>query len=301
VQNDGESIADRIRGNMDRRNPEYDVALSFAGEDRPYVNMVAEQLTSRGISLFYDKYEKANLWGKDLYEHFVEVYRHKARYTVMFISNAYRTKVWTNHERRAAQSRAIEETREYILPARFDDTEIPGILPTAGFIDLRTHSPAEVAILICEKLGRNPLAQKATAVPSPRVPALTGEARFNYSNYDGRFRIGEGSCEFETRWSKASSSAIYCYIDGTNVRGVTLAPKGVKTGALSKVASYNFTSRVRTAELNRFVVLQNTNGVFAILKILGIKDDTRGDDVDELHFRFWIQADGSDDFSAIES
>jgi hypothetical protein len=286
---------------MDRRNLEYDVALSFAGEDRPYVNMVAEQLVSRGISLFYDKYEEANLWGKDLYEHFIEVYRNNARYTVVFISNAYHTKMWANHERRAAQSRALEEAREYILPARFDDIEIPGILPTAGFIDLRTHSPAEVAVLICEKLGRSPFAQKATAVPSPKVPALTGEARFNYSNYDGRFRIGEGPCEFETRWSKASKTAIYCYIDGTNVRGVALAPRGVKTGELCKVRTCDFTSRVRTAELNRFVVLQNTNGIFAVLKILGIKDDTRGDDADELRFRFWIQADGSDDFSGIES
>src|SRR5439155_24562734 len=32
--------------------------------------------------------------------------------------------------------RAFMEKREYILPARFDDTQIPGVLPTVGYIDL---------------------------------------------------------------------------------------------------------------------------------------------------------------------
>ncbi len=63
---------------------EFDVALSFAGEDRAYVEMVAEQLTARGISVFYDKYEEADLWGKDLFEHLTEVYQHKARYMLMW-------------------------------------------------------------------------------------------------------------------------------------------------------------------------------------------------------------------------
>ncbi len=184
------------------RTFEHDVALSFAGEDRDYVEMVAEQLRARGVSVFYDRYEQADLWGKDLYVHLTELYRNKARYTLMFISKQYKDKVWTNHERRAAQSRALEESSEYILPARFDDTEIPGILPTTGFIDLRTHSPVQVALLLCEKLGRTPLSMKADQVPSPKNPALTGEVNFNYSSYNGHFRIGEGHFEFNTHWRR---------------------------------------------------------------------------------------------------
>jgi hypothetical protein len=37
---------------------QYDVALSFAGEDRHYVEQVAEILKRKGISVFYDKYEE---------------------------------------------------------------------------------------------------------------------------------------------------------------------------------------------------------------------------------------------------
>jgi len=135
-------------------NREYDVALSFAGEDRAYVEMVAEQLRARSVRFFYDRYEQADLWGKDLYTHLIDVYRNKAVYTLMFISQHYRDKVWTNHERRAAQSRALQEVdQEYILPARFDDTEILGILPTVNYIDLRETSPVEVAILVVKKAG----------------------------------------------------------------------------------------------------------------------------------------------------
>jgi len=44
----------------------------------------------------------------------------------MFISKEYAEKPWTKHERRSDLSRALEED-EYVLPARFDDTELPGL------------------------------------------------------------------------------------------------------------------------------------------------------------------------------
>src|SRR2546423_26970 len=109
-------------------SPRYDVALSFAGEDRAYVEQVAGELRASGIKVFYDSYEESSLWGKNLYTHLREIYRDQARFTVVFISQHYVRKVWTNHERESAQARAFEENREYILPARFDQTDVPGIL-----------------------------------------------------------------------------------------------------------------------------------------------------------------------------
>lgn len=132
---------------------DYDVALSFAGEDREYVETVAEILHQLGVKVFYDKYEEADLWGKDLYTHLDSVYQKKSRYCVMFISNFYKEKLWTNHERESAQARAFIEKQEYILPVRFDDTEIPGIRPTTGYIDLRHKTPSDLAYLIAEKIG----------------------------------------------------------------------------------------------------------------------------------------------------
>jgi len=130
----------------------YDVALSFAGEDREYVGKVADDLQSLSVRVFYDEYESVTLWGKDLYVHLEDVYRNQAQFTVMFISKHYANKLWPNHERASAQARALEENREYILPVRFDHTEVPGLLPQIGYIDLRTTSPDLLAKMIKQKL-----------------------------------------------------------------------------------------------------------------------------------------------------
>lgn len=133
-------------------NRDYDIALSFAGEERDYVDRVANLLKERGVKVFYDLFEEADLWGKDLYVHLSEVYHKRARFTVMFISEAYANKLWTNHERKSAQARAFQEAQEYILPARFDDTDIPGVLSTVGYVSLKDRSPDDLVSLITKKL-----------------------------------------------------------------------------------------------------------------------------------------------------
>lgn len=110
----------------------YDIALSFAGEDRDYVEKIAEALKIKGIFVFYDSYEEANLWGKDLYVHLTHIYRDNSKYCLMFISKYYAQKQWTSHERKIAQSRVFKENEEYMLPLRLDDTNIDGILDTTN-------------------------------------------------------------------------------------------------------------------------------------------------------------------------
>ena len=132
---------------------EYDVALSFAGEDRPYAEDLAKRLRASGYRVFYDEFEQVELWGKNLYDRFSSIYKDKARYCVMFLSQNYVRKVWPNHERQSAQARALQESQEYILPVRIDNTEIPGILGTIGFLDLRTTSIDCVYDALVEKLS----------------------------------------------------------------------------------------------------------------------------------------------------
>ena len=132
---------------------EYDIALSFAGEDRQHAEELANLLESNGYNVFYDKYEQARLWGKDLYAHLSSIYKDKARYCVMFLSQYYAQKLWPNHERQNAQARAFKESREYILPVRLDDTEIPGILPTVGYLDLRQITIEQIYLSLVEKLS----------------------------------------------------------------------------------------------------------------------------------------------------
>jgi sugar/nucleoside kinase (ribokinase family) len=131
---------------------QYDVAISFAGEDRLVALEIADKLAKMGLSVFYDQYQQADLWGKDLFTHLQDVYRKQSRFCLMLISKAYRGKQWTSHERRAAQARAFEDSSEYILPARLDDADLPGLLPTDGYIDLRKITIDRLVELIRDKV-----------------------------------------------------------------------------------------------------------------------------------------------------
>ncbi len=135
-----------------KRKTKFDIALSFAGENREYVDKVAGLLNQKGISVFYDLFEEENLWGKNLYDYLTDVYKNQARYTIIFISADYKQKLWPNHERKAMQARAFQESDEYILPVRFDDTDIQGILPTVGYINLKAKTPDKLVELIEKKL-----------------------------------------------------------------------------------------------------------------------------------------------------
>ena len=166
---------------MKKRDFDYDVALSFAGEDRNYVNKVAQYLSSHDMKIFYDRYELLNTWGKNMFEHLREVYRNKARYCVIFISKYYKQKAWPTHELRSAQERTLHEIDEYILPARFDDTELPGLPITTSYIDLREINPEEFAKMIIQKISG--INTQITGINKPkfRVPHVRPR---NFNQYE---------------------------------------------------------------------------------------------------------------------
>ncbi len=134
-------------------NRKFDVALSFAGEQREYVDQVADILQSNGITVFYDEFFKSQLWGKDLTVYFKEVYYSNSNWCIMFISKEYVSKAWPSFERKNAIARELKvEEGEYILPVRFDDTEVPGLPTTIGYQDARKESPEDIANLFLEKI-----------------------------------------------------------------------------------------------------------------------------------------------------
>lgn len=155
---------------------EYDVAVSFAGEDRAMAERFSELLRAEGFSVFYDAWNKADLWGRNLYSHLADVYSKKARFCVMFLSASYAAKAWTRHEMDAAQTRAFRENEAYILPVRIDDTAIPGIGETVGYLDLRKETIEDVARIAVEKIkAARPNASRAES-PSPHAAASPSAA-----------------------------------------------------------------------------------------------------------------------------
>ncbi|MFA8434269.1 MAG: toll/interleukin-1 receptor domain-containing protein [Marinifilaceae bacterium] len=141
-----------VENSMKKETLKYDLAISFAGEDREIAERIAKRLTELNHKVFYDKYEQATLWGKDLFTHLNEIYSNSAKYCLMIISKDYAEKQWTSHERKAAQARAFRQNKEYILPLKLDDTEIPGINETVGYIDYRKVDFQEIIQLLEYKI-----------------------------------------------------------------------------------------------------------------------------------------------------
>ncbi len=124
----------------------FDVALSFAGEHRPYVADVASRLRELGYRVFYDDYERADLLGRDLIAYLQDVYSQQSAVVAAFISSEWVTKPWTGHERATALAHALLHAGDqlpFLLPFRFDDTPVPGLQPTVAYDDLRQVRPGE--------------------------------------------------------------------------------------------------------------------------------------------------------------
>jgi hypothetical protein len=131
----------------------FDVALSYATDDRAYVKPVAAALKRRGLSVFYDQHYAVELLATDLVVYFDNVFRRQSRFVVVFVSAHFLAKAWPMRELQCALAAAILERRELILPARLDDTELPGLLPTIGSVNCRHRTPQRLASMIAEKIG----------------------------------------------------------------------------------------------------------------------------------------------------
>jgi len=182
---------------------EYDVCLSYATEDRTYVDQVAKILQDHHVRVFYDRYEKENLWGKDLYQHLAHVYRDSARFCVVFVSAAYASKLWTMHELASAQERALRENSEYVLPARFDDTELPGLSSSILYIDLREETPEDFGASIIRKVKALPEDTSAStdsiSKPAPRQVA---------SQLDPRTAVYEQKAVHKIKWGSRRNLSV---------------------------------------------------------------------------------------------
>lgn len=162
----------------------------------------------------------------------------------------------------------------------------------------------EEPILPIPPIGKNPFqtikefAQQKFIPTSEKYvsPATSGIATFDYSNNNGNFAIGQGELMFETHWSKASNTSIHIYTNPPTIRTVAIAKDIENISEISDARNYDNSSRVRTVKLNQITVLQNNNGFYAAIRVLSIKDDSRGDRNDEISFEYFIQTNGSPNF-----
>lgn len=132
---------------------EYDIAISFASENRQIANQIAKKLTKYGIKVFYDEFKISKLFGTNLYKKLTEVYSKKSHYCLMIISKSYIKKKWTRIELKIALARQLNDIHDYILPVRLDDTEVPGLSENTLYLDLRNITVDKLAHIIIQKVN----------------------------------------------------------------------------------------------------------------------------------------------------
>ena len=150
---------------------EYDLAVSFAGVQRPYVDEFVRECKRRGLRVFYDRDMTVAYWGKNFIYEFRKVYGSvKPRYVVPFISTDYVAKPYPMDELATAIEQGFQRTTTYILPVVVGDVDVPRELlnPAVGFLRADDHSAAELADRMVEKLEWS----RRTVAPSLRTPRI---------------------------------------------------------------------------------------------------------------------------------
>lgn len=278
----------------------YDVALSFAGEQREYVEKVARALKGFGVSCFYDSDEIPSLWGRNGIEVLDKTYGEESCAVVMFVSSEYVDKPWCKVERRAALSARMERNKDSVLQVVFNKVKVPGIPTSEIYVEAENYVPGELAVLICQTIGVDVTSMKADITAAPVSPEADGTVRCRVDRCNGRQVIGLGNWSFETHWSRASDETIHLYNDGPTVVGVAIASDCWETADVKVAAAHDFTSRAITPRNGSLVVLKNKFGFYALLRVEYIADSTRAAWHDEVIFSYRILRGHGDDFSKVE-
>lgn len=153
----------------------YDLAVSFAGEQRDYVERVVAECKARDLRVFYDRDAKVNIWGRNFIREFRTVYGGtQAHFFVPFLSTEYLSKAYPMDEFHAAMVEAINRrTYDYILPVIIGDVRVPSDLlsPAIGFLRAEDYPPETLASIIAERVAStDPLEREAEATNGPPAP-----------------------------------------------------------------------------------------------------------------------------------
>jgi hypothetical protein len=167
---------------------DFQVALSFAGEQRPLAAAVAERLSATlgRDQVFYDRYHEADLARLDLDIYLQALYHERSRLVVVFLGKDYDRKEWPYVEWRAVRDLIKEKSSERIVLVRVDDAPVPGVFGLDGYLDARRLSPELIADHILVRLRR--LEPGPTSGSRAREPAAADGAT-SESSAAGALRV----------------------------------------------------------------------------------------------------------------
>lgn len=129
----------------------YDVALSFAEENKDIAESIAVQLKERGLKSYFYKFENAENWGGNLFNILIDRYKESSKLALVLISKDYVRKRWANIERQLIQTVIRNGDDGYLLPLSLDGTKLEGLTDNTLYQKWK-NNPEEIADMLEIKL-----------------------------------------------------------------------------------------------------------------------------------------------------
>jgi hypothetical protein len=128
----------------------FDLAFSFASEDRAYVEAVKAECEKLGLTVYYDRDRKIDQWGKSFIAEQRKVYSgYRTKHFVPFISRHYFSKPIPTDEFKSA---LMESTKrgDYILPVKLDAAEVSVeyLHPDTQYLKKSDYTPGQLAVAL---------------------------------------------------------------------------------------------------------------------------------------------------------
>jgi TIR domain len=135
---------------------QYDVVLSYAPAQREYAQETARRCQTRGMHVLCEELceglEQAYASSANLAEHLDWVYSRAARYCVVFVSAEYARKTWARPDWWQSVRGRVLARSDFLVPAVFDETRMPGLPTSTSYVDARRSSPEELASMLGQRL-----------------------------------------------------------------------------------------------------------------------------------------------------
>lgn len=177
------------------------VFISHASADKPFVDRLASDLAQRGISLWYDKLDLRigdSVPGK------INEGLASSKYFIIVLSPRSVSSRWVQEELNAALMRAVASSGTFLLPALYQDCDIPPLVKHRKYADFRNDYSMGLADIL-DLFGRdvdvsNSLAGKYL-YPWPDIDQPESDNCYLHSTrFDKFFRM---NCDFQWTVSKS--------------------------------------------------------------------------------------------------